>query len=87
MNPRELTHTLGAVFLAIFICGVPATAADDDAVKDAQKLLDLVTRQVDTGSGSRTDVVLAQALLLEMKLRAKQLTRRRIVRMRWLTCA
>jgi len=76
MNPFKRALPLAAVILATFMCGTPSRAADDDAVKDAQNLVDLVRRQLQTGYSSRMDLALAEGFLLEMKFRAKQLTRK-----------
>jgi hypothetical protein len=76
VNPPKLVHSLAAVILAAFTCGTPARAADDDAVKDAQNLVDIVKHQFESGLVFRTDLALAEGFLLEMKFRAKQLTRK-----------
>jgi outer membrane protein TolC len=76
MNRPKLALPLAVFILATFMYGAPVRAADDDAVKDAQNLVDSVRRRFESGYGSRTDVVLAEGFLLEVKFRAKQVTRK-----------
>ena len=65
-----------AAFIAAFIGAVPAKALTEEAVKDAQALLDQARNAVALGQASKLDVLMANAFLLEMKFRSKQISRK-----------
>lgn len=76
MNPSRPARALAAALVALSIGAVPAAAFTNDAVKDAQAVLDRARRAFDLGQAGQEEVLMATAFLLDMKFRAKELSRK-----------
>jgi hypothetical protein len=65
---------LAVAGLALLMSAAAARAFSDDAVKDAQKLVDFTNNRFQAGTARQSDVAVARYNLLYMRLRAGQLS-------------
>jgi hypothetical protein len=76
MNVSRLIFRLAPATLAACLFAATAHAYSDEAVKDAEALVKHITQRNEAGEVTRTDVAQAQYHLLEMKYRARVISRR-----------
>jgi len=72
---KRVTSQFTAAAFAVLIPTSMAFAYSDDAVKEAEQLVELVTAQFNRGTAKQTDVEEAQYYLLEMRYRAGKISR------------
>jgi len=75
MKASRSMHKLAAAASATLMFAATAHGYSDAAVKDAEQLLEKVTRDVANGYGKASDRLLAEYYLLEMKYKAGRIRR------------
>jgi hypothetical protein len=76
MNISQFAYRLMTAAFVVLICAATARAYSDEAVKNAEELVGLVTSRFQSGvDANQADVLKAQHYLLEMKYRAGQISR------------
>jgi hypothetical protein len=76
MNLSQIVFRLMVVSFATLVSVIAASAFTNEAVKDAEALVANLKQRNVLGTASQIDVFLAKAYLVEMKFRAKQITRK-----------
>jgi hypothetical protein len=76
MNLSQIVLRLMVVAFATLVSVIAASAFTNEAVKDAEALVANLEQRNVLGTASQIEVFLAKAYLVEMKFRAKQITRK-----------